>query len=161
MRGFTLIEAIIYIALLGIVMTGAVAASYQILTGANGLNATNTVGEEGNFVLRKLEWAMSSAQSITTPGVDGWGSALHIVRYSGLAPDVIDICIKNQTIWIREDTWGGVCGDNTYQFLTTSNVKVGSLGFHHIPSTGSGPEGLEASTTIQNLTFSTTKYLRK
>lgn len=151
MRGFTLIEAIIYIALLGLIMSGAVVVSYQLLTNSQGLDVKNAAGEEGNFTLRKLDWALSNVAVINVPSAGGWGNSLSLIRYDGTS---VDMRLVSGAIQMRENS-------GSYASTTTSNVKISSLSFHHIPASGTGPEGLEASTTINGLTFSIQRYFRK
>lgn len=152
-RGFTLIETIIYIALLAFIMGGALSATYSIIENVGRLDANVAIQEEGNFVLRKINWALSSVQTINVPNGSNYGSALSIGRYGGMT---VDICFKNQIIWIRENGSGGTCGDSSYASTTTSNVKVSALQFYH----ATNPVGIEASTTINNVVFSITKYVR-
>lgn len=156
-RGFTLIEAIIYIALLGLIMTGAVATAYQLLSGAGSLATKNTAGEEGNFVLRKLDWALSSidpAQPIVP--LTGYGSTISFSRYNQALPDIkIAFRLNGTAVEMSEN------GGTSYLPLTTTNVKANELHFHYITSVGTGPAGIEASTTINGTVFSITRYIRK
>jgi type II secretory pathway pseudopilin PulG len=149
MRAFTLIETIIYIGLLGMLMTGAVLTAYELTQHADVLSAKNTAGEEGNFVLRKIVWALSGAQTVSVP--TEWGSTLSISHYDGT---VIDMRVSSGVIQMREN------GAN-YVRITTPNVTVNDLSFHYLPASGNVPAGLAASTTINGLVFSTTRYLRK
>lgn len=160
-RGFTLIEAIVYLALLSLIMVGALATTYELLQGASRVDSRNVAAEEGNFVLRKLDWAMGGAQAVIAPSSGNWASSARILRYDGT---IVELCVANDTIWIRRTgAFIGTCGDvsNGYASTTTSNVKVSALGFYHIPSAGSGPEGLDASTTVNGTSFGITRYIRK
>ncbi len=66
-RGFTLMETIIYIALFGLLMTGAVIAAYNLLdSGARNEKAVS-IQEEGTFLNRKINWALLGATAITAP----------------------------------------------------------------------------------------------
>lgn len=158
MRGFTLIEAIIYIALLGLIMTGAVATAYQLLSGAGSLATKNTAGEEGNFVLRKLDWALTGTSTlarITSPALGAYAGTLSLTRADG---NTINFIRKTSGSagWIEMNESAGA-----YASTTTSNVTVTSLQFHYIPASGAGPAGIEASTTINGMVFSTKRYIRK
>ena len=158
MRGFTLIETIIYIALLALIMGGAVFTAYNIIQSEGHLSSNAVLQEEGNFVLRKIDWALSGVQSITFPAPGAWGDHLSLTRFDSATP--VNICFTRQTIWMREGGSGGICGDTSYASTTTSNVTVSTFSFHHIPASGTSPEGLEASTTINGYVFSTTRYFR-
>ncbi len=155
-RGFTLIEAVIYIALLSFLMVGAVATSYQLVGSSTSLSAKNTTGGEGEFVLHKLDWALSGVRTISTPS--SWSNALRLSRYDGVT---VDMCLNNQAIWMRENQTGGICADTSYTAITTSNVTASSLSFHYVPASGGAPAGLEASTTINGMVFYTKRYIRK
>lgn len=148
-KGFSLIEAVVYIALLGLLMTSALATAYQLVNSSSGLNAKNTAGEEGNFVMRKLNWALSGAQTVIAPA--GWGSGLSVTRYDGTTVD-----FRRASGVVQVSVNGG-----TYRALTTGNVVVTSLSVHYIAASGGAPAGVEASTTINGLVFYTERYLRK
>ena len=155
MKGFTLIETIIYIALLGLIMGGTLLAVYQILEGGASLSGKAVVQGEGNFLLRKLDWALSGDSSIPTVGGSGCSQTLSITK-TGFSPNPIDIRLNAGAVEMRE---GGI-GFGTYEPLTTSNVAVSCLQFRVLPAVGTGPAGIAATTTINGFEFATTKYLR-
>lgn len=155
--GFTLIETIIYIALFSLMMTGILLSAYQLIANSSMAEASVTAQEEGNFVLRKISWVLtgtSSVAQITTPALGAYANTLSLVRGDGTT---IDMCLKNQTIWMRENKTGGTCADSSYASTTTSNVQVTSLQFQY----SSAPAGIIASTTISGVVFTTKKYIRK
>lgn len=143
-RGFTLIETIIYIALLAFIMGGALSATYNIIENAGRLDANVTIQEEGNFVLRKINWALSGASSFSTTAHE-----LTVTRYDGIT---VVIKLSGTEVDISED--GGV----TFLPLTTSNVTAVELSFIML---GTAPKGVKATLMLNGTTFSTTKYLRK
>jgi hypothetical protein len=49
----------------------------------------------------------------------------------------------------------------TYIPISTSNVSATCLKFRNIPAIGSGPTGVTATSTLNGIDFSVTKYLRK
>lgn len=141
MRGFSLIEAIIYIALLGFLMAGAIVSAYQITQNSYLLSGKNTVQEEGSFVLRKIDWAMSGAHDLPTVS----GSSVEIDRHTG--PNVT-------FAWAGDEvTLNGVP-------LTTENVQVSAFDITYIPPIGTGPEGFTLKFTLDGVDFVTTKYVR-
>src|SRR3989344_3611457 len=137
-KGFTLIETIIYIALFTILMGGALATAYSLIEGADGTQTKTTVQEEANFVLRKIDWALTGTETINIPGA-GYSDILSVSKYDGTN---IVIQLTSGKIEISED------GGATFLPITTDNVAVGTLQFYHIPALGSGPEGIQASITI-------------
>ncbi len=151
-RGFTLIETVIYIALLGLIMSGAVMMSYQLLQGSGSTSARSTVQDEGGFVLRKLSWALSGATDIS-----GGGSALTVTRADG---NTTYLRLNGNVIEIRENATGA-----NYEPITTEkNVQASALQF---VVAGSNPKSLNATFKIKTangtdapLPFSFKRYLR-
>lgn len=146
MRGFTLIETVIYIALLGFIMSGTLLAVYTMMSNSSALSADTQVADEGHFVIAKLDWALGGIQSISSPS-SGIGTFLSITRTDGTN---VKVYLNGSVIEMSED------GGATYVPLTTSNVSVSMLQFERISGT---PEGIEASTTINGETFTTRRYL--
>lgn len=150
-RGFTLIEAIVYVALLSIIMGGVLAAVYNLTQGATRITANTTVQEEGNFVLRKVAWALTGLSGITTP-LSGTSNTLLVTKVGGTR---VGMRLSGSNIEMSED--GGV----TYLPLTTDNVTASALQFTFVPASGTGPSGVIASFSINGIAFSVQKYLRK
>jgi len=101
--GFTLIEVVIYIALFSILMGSAFIVAYQLIQSSGNLSTKNTIQEEGNFVIRKLDWALSGADPTTVSPSSGNSSALSLTKYNG----------------------------NTFLPITTDNVTVSALNFKY------------------------------
>lgn len=148
-KGFTLIETLIYIALFTLLMGGGLLATYQLLQASAQANSKGTVQDEQNFVLRKIDWALSGASDVFVPSQ----SMLRVTRYDS---NTVDFQLNGSAIEMRESAIGA-----SYVPITTSNVSVSGLKFVHIAPTGTGPAGVTASTTINGLDASTTKYIRK
>ncbi|KKW40295.1 hypothetical protein A3I46_03015 [Candidatus Kaiserbacteria bacterium RIFCSPLOWO2_02_FULL_54_13] len=146
-RGFTLIEAVIYIGLFSLLMVGAITTVYELLQGSAATSAKTMVQDEGNFVLRKISWALSSAASFSIPD----SRELVVIQQSG---STVDIKLEGAKVAIRE-SWA------YFLPLTTENVAVSDLVFEEIPASGGAPAGVRATTTINGLDFAITKYLRK
>ncbi len=150
-RGFTLIETIIYIALLGLIMTWAVATSYQLLHGSANMSVKTVVQDEGSFVLRKVQWALSSAQSVS-----GSGSTLTVTRNDG---NTVQFRLTGTAIEVSETS-----PIISFTPITTGNVRVESLSF--VVTAGS-PKGVTVTATLKTtngtdtpLPFTLTRYLR-
>lgn len=147
MRGFTLIETLVYIALLSFLVTGALATIYGIVESGAITSDTTVVHDEGTFVLRKVEWALASATSISSPA-SGSGSFLAVTQTDGTT---INVRLSGDTIEMREDT-------GAYVPLTSENVVASSLTFTRL--TGS-PAGIEVTAVIDGVEFVTRRYLRE
>jgi len=153
-RGFTLIETIIYIALFSVLIGGGLVTVYELIDGSGKLSAKNTVQEEGNFVLRKLNWALTGVSGITSPSSGTpLSNTLSVNKYDG---NRINVELNGTKIEIEESDNG-----NTFTPITTDNIKVSSLEFEYLPSQGEAPVGVKATIVIDGYDFSITKYLRQ
>ena len=159
-HGFTLVETLVYLALYAIIMTGALVAVYSI----DGSSARNTeiamAAEEGDYLLGKIEWALSDAASIQSPA--SAGSTLTLTRADGSA---VSVWLAGHDVRMQE-------GDSPAQTLNNTDVAITGLRFVHARAAGIGaePESIEASFTLSAKTpdgrpltrdFSATTYLRK
>ncbi|MDP1689246.1 MAG: prepilin-type N-terminal cleavage/methylation domain-containing protein [bacterium] len=157
MKGFTLIETIIYIALLGLIMGGTLTAVFQLLESGVSLNYKTVVHSEVNFVLRKINWAFSNASYATRINPQ----FLQIYRYDGTE---IDFCLDSSNpskkiIKIRRGVVGPlVCTDVAFVPLTTSNVLVNDLTFSQISA---HPIGIKTDIDVNGFNFTLSKYIRK
>ena len=168
-KGFTLIEVIIYIALFSILMGTAFITAYQLIDGSGKLSIKNTIQEEGNFVMRKIDWALTGISNDLTeilnpPQVSPYtSSTLSIKKWI----DVAGIPTKIPIIIQYDGTSSILMQENINQILpiTTVNVKVTFLQFQFIPASGSGPAGIKADFIITKdgvpFPFTITKYIRK
>ncbi len=151
-QGFTLIEVMIYIALFSLLIGTAFTAAYQLIDGSGKLSTKNTTQEEGNFVMRKLDWALTGVQTITTPS-SGTSTTLRVTKYDGTQ---VDVCLDSNKIKIREGGGAGACSSSQYSAISTDNVSVSSLSFTYL-SLG----GITATFVMDGTTFTITKYFRK
>lgn len=76
--GFTLIETLIYIGLLGIILGSFLQTSYQIIESSNRMSEKVFVLEEVNFLLRKIDFLLSSTVSVMKPRVGETGQTLEV-----------------------------------------------------------------------------------
>lgn len=155
-KGFTLIETVIYIALFTILMVSIFVTSYQLLQGSEVLNTKTVTQEEINFVMRKINWALTGTSSlaviITPNAVTPYSNSLSLKQSDGTR---IDIQRSDTKITMTRNS-------GTPDPITTDNVQVSSLSFHYLsPIGGNAPFGIEATTTINGLVATTTKYIRK
>src|SRR3989338_3513166 len=58
--GFTLLEAVIYIALFAVIIGGVVGGAYQVIQSSTAAQGQALVYEEANFLLAKINWALLS-----------------------------------------------------------------------------------------------------
>lgn len=144
--GFTLIETIIYIGLVGFIFGSALFATYNLIEGSSRLGARAIVHEEGGFVMRKIEAALRSAKTIDT----STAHQLSVTQYDGTT---ITIRLTGTSVELRRS--GG-----SYTALTTENVTANDLTFTRIAPSGSGPEGVSVALVLGGDTFTAARYLR-
>src|SRR3989344_822671 len=87
--GVTLIEVLIYVALLSFIMSGALASVYQIMSGDTQLASKNTAEGEAAFIVAKMEWALDDVSAINFPLPNNSGATLSVDKEGyGLNPIV-------------------------------------------------------------------------
>jgi hypothetical protein len=156
-RGFTLIEAVVYIGLFAFILGGTLASVWEVLQGQGKVDTRTTVQDEVSFVIHKLDWALGSIDptQATTPAA-GTTNTLALTRYGGTQIAVRRVVVGGKgLLQMSED------GGATYTAITTSNVDASALQFKYLPPTGTGPWGISATVTISGIVASTAKYIRK
>src|SRR3989344_507735 len=151
-HGFTLIEVLVYSVLLAFIMTGVMGAVYMIVQGFNRSSATVTADDEANFILRKLNWAMSCATSVTLPARGATTNTLRVWRNNiapGDNPLFFDLNSATSTIRIRRGA--GALTD-------LNSLQAASLSFQRTPS--AQPDKIKAIFYIDGRQFETSKYIR-
>jgi Tfp pilus assembly protein PilE len=154
--GLTLIETIIYVALLGILMSGAFLTSFNLLQSGQTVNGKGAVQEEANFVERKLAWALADMSALPTVSGSDCVQAISITK-TGYGKNPVEFRRNptTATIDIREG------GTGAYTAITTSNVAPSCLTFQLNPAECGSIHGVTASFSLNNITFSITQCLRK
>ncbi len=160
-NGFTLLETIIYVALLSVMTSFVMVVFYQLIGGSDQHRNRVEVDQEANFMMQKIVWALVGAQAINQPTGGATSTSLSINRFNyGQNPVVFDIGASN----LRISKASG-----TPVILGSSRVFLDQLLFEHLPETQGAPEGVKvtiklsssniarptASTTLEN-----TIYLR-
>lgn len=160
--GFTLIEAIIYIALFSIIFTGLFVSVYPILTGAERLTNNVAADSETAFLLTKINYAIgdtitSSTGSVTTPAtgatanelvLTNGGESYHFaMSNSGCTGPVI--C---RLLTLRE-------GGASALPLNNSRVRITGFSATHSPA-GTLPKYLDVSFAANGATTTARYYLR-
>ncbi|MBI4160699.1 MAG: prepilin-type N-terminal cleavage/methylation domain-containing protein [Candidatus Yanofskybacteria bacterium] len=157
-QGFTLIEILVYSALFAFMMAGTLGAVYMIVQGADRTSNRVTVEDEANFLLRKLDWAISgitSPSSIIIPSA-GLTSGTLTVNKPGLpvSDNPLRFSLSGGDVLLSRGTGANLA-------LDSQNVTAASLSFSHIPVAGSKPAALKVVFYLNDIKYETTKYLRK
>lgn len=145
--GFTLLETLIYLAILSILIVAGVASAYAILDiggrGAKGI----VIASEGNFLIRKIDWALSGATKIDV------SDPLSTMKITKGAIEYTFII-----------TAGGVVKLNGTD-LSSINVTVvgsgaGGKAFDYFPTSGGMPCGVRVTLGVNGMNFEVKRYLR-
>ncbi len=155
--GFTLIEAIIYIALISIMLGFTVLTISQMMDAQSRLKSKIEIDVETDFVLRKMNWALTNALAINQPLINSSSSVLSIDKNGGSEnPLVFDLASGS----IRLSRGGGAANVLNNQYVT-----INQLSFEHFAASGTIPEALRTTIVIQSSsdskTIQTINYLKK
>jgi hypothetical protein len=165
LRAFTLIEAIIYLALFTILMGGGAIAAYNLFEAATHGGTRVMLQEETDFMMAKIEWALYGAQSVTSPAAGTTGSSLTIVKWNPPAGNPVVLSHTGNVLSLSQGGGAPVPLNNT-------NTEVTKVTFNHVAASGDGidPESVETVLTLTartsngfviNRTATSTVYLRK
>jgi len=160
-RGFTLIEALVYLGLFALLIGGTFTGAFNVIESSGRNQAHAMMQEEGNFIVGKINWALSGASTISQPATTG--SKLTVSKYDGSS---VTIDINNTDVEIQDVV------NTTPTVVNSTNVQVSNLVFTHTEATGDGidPEKVVATFTLSTHApngmvitqdFSTTAYLRR
>lgn len=161
-KGTTLIEIIMYLGLFSIIIGGSVTAAYGMFE-TQGRNQTQSmIQQEGNFILQKIDWALTGATSVTVSP-----SNQLLINRSGITPseNPISFYEAGGTLFMQRN--GGAITN-----LSNTNITITNLTFSHTTYSSDGitPESAGVTFTASTRTpnglsysevFSSLKYLRK
>lgn len=153
MKGFTLIETVIYTALISIIIAGALVAVYQVLESSNALYNKIVAEQEANFLLRKFAWALSGVSDISLPPAGASGSVL-LVNKINFSENPLVFDLNATDIRLKQ-------GSKEPAILNSQSVKINNLVFEHLAAVGSGPEAIKINIAVDTQSFSTIIYLRE
>jgi type II secretory pathway pseudopilin PulG len=163
-KGFTLIEALVYIGLFTIVVGGLITASYGFFESLDRNQTRAMLQAEQDFIIAKIDWALDGAQSVTVPS----SSSVSVTKWDTSIGNPVQICAAGSAVRILLGV--GTCS-TAGQMLTNTNVTISNLVFIRTVAAGiNAPESVEAGFTISaktptgatiSQTASTTRYLHK
>ncbi|MEN9582421.1 MAG: hypothetical protein RL641_375 [Candidatus Parcubacteria bacterium] len=122
--GFTLMETILYVALLSIFLTGTFLFVNSILSTSSNIIERNEVVANREFIDSKLHWLLSQATGVSAPVLGSTGGSLTITgATAGMYPAVITLS-NNQLLL-------SLAGGATAP-ITNSRVQITSFAVSHI-----------------------------
>lgn len=135
-RGFTLIEALIYLALFTLILGGIVVAAYALFETNTHAGAAAMLQEEKEYLLAKVGQVLDRADTVSLLS----SSKLNVMQFGVASPVVITSTGGNLTI-------DGIVLNNT-------NVTVTGLTFTHTYLGGANPETVNMTFTLSAKTAS-------
>lgn len=150
-RGFTLIEALIYIALFALIIGGGLIAAYQLIEGTARIENKTITEAEANFLLRKFDWALNSGV-VMLPVQGDSGNTLNVWNGGNLFEFTLDgdvVTIEN------------LSNADPFLPLSSGRVVVSDLEFEHVAAVGDRPPALEYSFKVNGEQFGPAiRYIR-
>ncbi len=155
--GFTLIETLIYVAFFTMLIGTLLSITYQTIASTDQVNRKITIQQEGNFLLKKIDWALTGLDLAANGGnpialpSSGTGNILQAYKY-GFAQSPISFSQNGSSL--EMSVQGGLPVK-----LNSSNVIVSNFLVNHY--TVSGKEFVEVDFILNGEQFKLTKYVRK
>lgn len=143
MRAFTLIELIIYIAIVGLILVVASTFAWQIIQGNIKLSAYREVEQNANFAMEKIAKAIQNSSKIVQPEDPGDETDYLFLRMPDPAKTLTEFKIFDGKITMSE----GAAGPYP---LTTDRVEVTNLKFTNL-SYEDTPGTVRIEMTIEHL----------
>lgn len=140
MRGTTLIDVLLYIALFGILLTGCITSLVSIQESAVRIGASAQITDEANLLLRTLRHAVHTAPVITLPLPGEAGDVLAISTVSGMH------------YFDSKDGSLNFSNERNSISLTSESIEVHGLSFARAPFLDDEPSPI---TVIFNLSLRT------
>jgi prepilin-type N-terminal cleavage/methylation domain-containing protein len=155
-KGFTLMETLIYIALFSILMSGAMIAAYNLLEGGGRNTSAINTQEEGTFINRKINWALTGARTVTASPD---GTTLTITRPDLGAQSPLVIVGDGTSMTIARGT-GGLAVVLNAERYPIGNPATGKI-FAIQPGAGGKPPSITVSFLIGDKPFIFRTYVRE
>ncbi len=124
-KGFTLIELIIYSAIICLLLVGSSIFAWQIIQGNIKISTYREVEQNINFAMEKITFAIRNSSKIVQPNTPGESSSLLELNMQDPFKTPTRIEVSNQKLIIKE-------GGNGPYSLTSDLVKVTNLKFTNL-----------------------------
>lgn len=147
-KGFTLIETLVYIGLFVLLVGGGMATAYNIFSSNATLQSKIFAEQEGEFVLGKLNWILSSTASTS---LNPSPLKLTVTRPSGTFEVTYDQTSKQ--VILKQDS-----GSPKPLNSTASRVEAFTISKTETPGL---PDQVNIAFNIESRTFSLNKYVRE
>jgi len=148
--GFTLIEVLIYIAMLVLIIGAGMTSAFYLITSSEKDSMAFNTAAEAEFLLRKIDWALTGVETIDHPPPDG---SLLKVNKTGFASPV-QIRLEPSTGRAQLDTGSG------WVDLTGDRVVIINLLFVLTDNTAPALDKIKVTFLANGNPYELTKYLR-
>lgn len=144
--GFSLLELLIYIAVLAITMTMLVGVFFSINRSRGKVESQSEVNSNLRFALERIGQDIKSASQISTPATAGGTTNNLVIDNSG---STIEYCVSSNQLRRQEN---GTCNDSS-PTVTSDKVSVDTLSFSRIENSNANLSktvtSLEVNLTIR------------
>lgn len=139
--GLTLIEVVIYLAIMAIFISSAFLLVDRFLENAERTRIKIETAANAELVARKIEWAMSGAETVNFPAVNSSSTQFSINKFVSSYNPIV-FALSGDKITLLKS--GGTAIN-----LTNDNVRVGKFLAEHF-STVENPSTLRITLSIEN-----------
>lgn len=148
-----MIETLIYASLISVIIGFSLAVTYQIIDSSEKLNKKILIEEEANFLLRKIEWALTGLETINSPLSGATSSILSVNKINFSSnPLVFDLNLNN--LRMKRGLAAPV-------ILNNENLVVSNLIFEHLAMDGNKPAGVKTNFKINERAYEIIIYSKK
>lgn len=138
-HGFTFIETLIYIAIVGVVLAAAFLTANQLIFSEERTVLLRELTESQRFLMQKIAWVLQGADAIVLPAANSSGGSLAVNKLNYL---------YNPLSITLNGSWVDLGSGATTTSLTNDYVIVNSLNFTH--RVLSGQTIIEVDAVISN-----------
>ena len=114
--GFTLIELIIYLAIVGVVLTVSGAIGFNVFSQRAAMTASEEVGQNARLAIEKISLAIRNSEAINTP-TPGASSSVLSLRTDSPATNPTVFSFSSGALWLQ-------LGGSAPATLTSSETEV-------------------------------------
>ena len=122
-QGLTLVETLIYTAIVAFTVASFLVIINNILVSSGRLNANLELTDDKQFIIQKLNWALSNVSQVNSPAAGGSGASLSIDKLNFGSNSVI-IDLQNGLLHLK-------IGASSSAPISSDAVTVSNLNFEH------------------------------
>jgi Tfp pilus assembly protein PilE len=143
-RGFTFIEAILYVAIVSVMLTALIPFVWNIVEGGSKSSVQQEVSGNARFISERIKYEIRNSFGVTSPATGGSANSLTLCENSGsciTSPTVIAVSGSNITIQDK--------GVLPAVQLNSNDVSISGLSFTNNTSADNKTKNVSFSFTIQ------------